>query len=445
MTLEELRRRIAELHQQRTALNATAIAENRALTDEEETRYQDLTTQFNAGVTQLNRATELEQEERSLARPQQEPTRPEVGGGETRMPSMEELGWAPGVRGFGEFLQAVRRSSTGVVDRRLVASRELEQRAALGGNELVPSDGGFLVGMDMANEILRNVHQASVLAQRARHIPISSDSNGIKFNGVDETSRVTGSRWGGVQVYWVAEAGTATDKKPKFRRIELGLHKLMGLYYATDELLADASALGSLVQQAFTEEMAWVVDYAVLFGTGAGQPLGIFNSDALVSVAKETGQGAATVVAQNIIKMWNRLYAPSRSNATWYVNQDVEAQLWTMTLPVGTGGVPLFMPPGGLSQSPYSSLMGRPVVPIEQLPSVGTLGDIALLDPTQYVMSDKGGIQQATSIHVQFLTDEETFRWILRTDGQPFWSKAITPADGSSNTRSPFVTLAARA
>ena len=62
-------------------------------------------------------------------------------------------------------------------------------------------------------------------------------------------------------------------------------------------------------------------------GTGAGQPLGLLNADATISVAKETGQAAATVLSENIFGMWARLHAPRRQNAVWLINQEIEPQL----------------------------------------------------------------------------------------------------------------------
>ena len=53
----------------------------------------------------------------------------------------------------------------------------------------------------------------------------------------------------------------------------------------------------------------------------------------------------------------------------------------------------------------------------------------------------KGGMQAASSIHVQFVTDETAFRFVLRLDGQPLWHSALTPYKGS-DTLSPFVTVA---
>jgi HK97 family phage major capsid protein len=274
-------------------------------------------------------------------------------------------------------------------------------------------------------------------------IPISANSNGLTLYGVDETSRVAGSRRGGVRGYWASEGDEKTSSKPKFREINLRLNKLVGLVYATDELLADAAALGAYVQQVLPEELRFLAEDAIINGTGAGQPLGVLNAGCLVSVAKETGQAADTVVAENIIKMWSRRWA-GNNDYIWLVNQDVTPQLHQLNLPVGTGGALVYMPPGGLSQSPYGSLYGRPVIETEYNDTVGDQGDIILFSPSAYQMIDKGGIQSASSIHVRFIYDETVFRFVYRVDGQPLWHQPLTPYK-SSNTQSPFVALDARA
>lgn len=326
----------------------------------------------------------------------------------------------------------------------MVDDRIKAQKAILGANETVPSEGGFLVQKDFAAEIFSLMHDSGAVASRVRRIPIGANANGLKMNAIDETSRATGSRFGGVTGYWVAEGGTITASQPTFRQMELELRKVAAALYATDELLADTTALGAVMTQAAGQELAFMVDDALINGNGAGRPLGVLNAASLVSVAKETGQAATTLVADNLVKMWSRMWAGSRSNAVWFINQDVEPQLLTLDLPVGTGGVPVYLPPGGFSQAPYGTLFGRPVVPIEHCATLGTVGDVILADMSQYLMIDKGGVQAASSIHVQFLTDQQVFRFIYRVDGQPMWSSALTPASGSGNTLSPFVALATR-
>ncbi len=317
--------------------------------------------------------------------------------------------------------------------------------AATGLNETTPSDGGFLVQQDFSTEMLQDVFETGVLASRCKRVQISGNSNSIKINGVDETSRAS-TRYGGIVGYWADEAEEKTKSKPKFRKIELNLKKLVGLCYATDELLDDAAALESVTRSGFVSEFGFLLDDAIVNGTGAGQPLGILNSGCLVSVAKETGQTAATVVAENVIKMYSRLFANSRTNSVWLINQNIEPQLFTMSLAVGTGGVPIYMPAGGLSSQPYATLFGRPVIAIEQAATLGTQGDIILADLNGYILAEKGGIQSDMSIHVRFIYDESVFRFILRVDGQPVRASALTPyKGGASYTQSHFIALDTRA
>ena len=364
-------------------------------------------------------------------------------------------------KGIGEFLLAVARGgderllplkSTDPVDEGgydmvkavgIAAIGDLRPavKAVSGLSEGVPSAGGFLVGTDAAPGLLSRTYEVGELLRRVDMIGISANSNGMTFNAEDETSRADGSRRGGIRAYWAAEATEKDATKPKFRQMALKLNKVIGLCYATDELLADAAALGSWIMSAFPEEMSFVMEDAIYNGTGAGMPLGILGSGCLVSVAKESGQAATTIVAENVINMWSRMWSRSRRNAVWLINQDVEPQLHTLNIPHGTAGQLVYMPPGGLSVSPYATLYARPVLPIEYAPTLGQVGDIMLADMNQYQMINKGGIEAASSIHVRFIYDETCFRFVYRIDGQPKWDSTLTPKSGSSNTLSPFIVL----
>lgn len=343
---------------------------------------------------------------------------------------------------FGEQLMAVYNSDrkNGSVDARLFEVNN----AASGGAAAVDSDGGYLIQSDFAAEILQKAYEQGQILSRTRQVEISSPSNRLVMNAVDESSRVNGSRHGGVQVFWEEEAGSPDATKPKFRKMDIKLQKLMGLGYATEELLQDASALNSIMANAFASEVTFKQEDAILRGSGAGQSLGILNSDSLVSVAKETGQGADTLVAENIIKMYARMYAPSIGSAVWLANQAIMPQLMQMGLPVGTGGQLVYTPPAGLAQAPYGTLLGRPVVFVEHASALGDVGDLMFVDLSQYLVINKGGLRADQSMHVKFDTDEMAFRFVLRTNGQPMWDKPLTPYKGA-DTLSPFVALAARA
>jgi len=341
---------------------------------------------------------------------------------------------------FGEQLMDVVKAANNDGD----AIARLMEVKATGLSEGVAADGGFLVQTDYSNELLKKIHDTGVLAAKCRKITISSNSNGVKIPYIAESSRADGSRWGGVLAYWLNEAGSKTPSDPEFGKLELSLKKLIGLCYATDELLQDAAALESIISQAFSEEFGFKIDDAIINGTGAGQPLGILNAACLVTVAKEVGQPNTTIVYDNVLKMWSRMWAKSRANAVWLINQDIEPQLNKMNMAVGTGGVPVWLPAGGATATPYSTLFGRPVIPVEQCQTLGTKGDIYLADFSQYIIAEKGGMQTASSIHVKFTYDETCFRFVYRIDGRPWWAAALIPYTGAANTQSPFITLAGR-
>lgn len=242
----------------------------------------------------------------------------------------------------------------------------------------------------------------------------------------------------------MSEGTAKTPSQPAFRAMELRLHKACALVYATDELLGDASALQSYLMRVYPDELTFLVENAIIAGTGAGQPQGVLLSPALVTQAIVAGQANTTVVAQNLISMWSRRYIGA-GDYVWFINQDVTPQLMQLSLPVGAaGGQLIYMPPGGISGAPYGSIFGRPVIEIEYCSTLGTVGDIILCAMSQYQGIQKGGVEAASSIHFLFDHDETAFRFVYRFDGQSLWNSAVTPHSGSTNTVSPFVTLAGR-
>lgn len=421
-----LQQRKFDLQAEGRALADRIEADGRAMTDEERSRV----AAIRAEMAQVEEALALVEETRTWER-----TAPAV----ERMPAQVKAE-PDGFKSFGEQLQAVARAYMpgGSIDRRLMPS------AAAGLNEAVGSEGGFMVQKDFATDLFAQAFGQSEILRRCRPMPISAGANGTKITMIDETSRANGSRWGGSQAYWAAEAATVTASQPKFRQVELDLKKLFGLAYATEENLQDAAQLEAVVRESFGEEMIFKAEDAVIEGTGAGQPLGILNAGCKIEVTKEAGQTADTIVAENIDKMWARMHPNFKRNAVWLINPDCWPQLASMSRAVGVGGGPAFMPMGGLSASPYATLYGKPLIEVEYASTVGDAGDIILADFSQYYLAQKNGVQAASSIHVRFIYDEMTFRFIWRLDGQPRFASALTPFKGS-NTLAPFVTIAARA
>jgi HK97 family phage major capsid protein len=315
------------------------------------------------------------------------------------------------------------------------------QHRATGMNEDVGSMGGHALDTEFVERILSRTYDLGQFIGRAMKIPITQrNATGLRLSLFAEASRATGSRLGGLRMTWLKEGGVIPASKPTLRSVDMRLAKLAGLIYMTDDLFSDVPALEKILEEAFAEETAFAVEYSAFTGNGAGELLGVLNSPSLIAVAKQGGQSAATIVAQNIIDMFGRMWGPSRHRACWFVNMEAEPLL--IPLVNVASGDRLYEPakvPGE-----YAMMLGSPVIPVEYCSAPGTVGDIVYADPSQYLITDKGGPQFTPSIHVAFLTAENAFRFIYRVQGQSSWSAPVTPMNGA-NTLSPFVALEARA
>lgn len=355
---------------------------------------------------------------------------------------------------FGEYLMAIREATNSMgrnVDPRLLplqASDDDETRAAgTGSNTQVPSEGGFLVGTEMQGGLLEKVNQVSTMMNLCDRYTITAEGvDSIGFDMIDETSRETGSRYGGVRIYHTDQLGQYTESRPKIAQHIFKPQKLTGLWFASDEIMRDARIMGQRVGSLFAKEMDFVIQDDIIRGTGIGMPLGLLNSNALVSTAKETDQTADTILFENFVHMRGNLVISSRANAQWFLNSEVEEALTLMGLIVGAGGAPVFLPDGSAASVPYNTLLGMPINLLEQNSAIGDVGDVILADMSQYPLVDLGGVDEASSIHFKFDYGQQAFRWTYRIYGAPQWAESVTPYKATSGKKvSPFVTLDERA
>lgn len=426
--LRELQARKAKHVAAMRAITDKAASEGRDLTDDEVTAFDT----ERAALAGLNAAIEREE---ALIEAERSVTIPAAAGAAIAVSENAENDPARGFHSFGEFAAAVRNAGNGIgaIDRRLTIGAAAP---GIAGNEGSGQDGGFLIPPQFSTEIFTLSLEDDALLPMTDGTEVGG--NGMVFPK-DETTP-----WGtdGVRAYWQAEATQANATKPKLGTTMMRLHKLMALAPVTDELLADTSALDSYLPGLMARSIRWKTDEAILFGTGAGQPQGAFNSDAAVVVQKDAGQTANTVSLSNITNMIARLPVGSFPRSCWLITPDALPSLFGLQL----GNYPIYLPiSSGAQGSPYGTLMGRPVYVSQHVAAFSAQGDIALVDLKGFyrTITKAGGIQTATSMHLYFDADAAAFRSILRVDGQPKISKPIAQAKGA-NQLSPFVQLGAR-
>ncbi len=353
-----------------------------------------------------------------------------------------------GFKNFGEFVSKVKIAHTGgEVDDRLKRIK-----AAQGQNEADGSEGGYLLVPEFSNRIVERMTEdpTGILARCDKYVMGSNALTILGVNDADRTAAAT--RYGGVIAYWVAEAAQITASTMAFRQIQLRLNKIAALVYCTDEMLDDAALINlpQKIEDKVSEAMTDTVLEAIMFGDGVGKPHGALASTnpALVAVAIENNQLAATIVTQNISKMYWHMPPKGYSNAIWLFNPECGPQfdLLNANMEVAGGYYPLYMPPGGLSAQPYSSLKGRPAIPTEHCEALGAQGDVVYADFSQYALGMRGTVKSAMSIHLRFDYEETCFRFSFRIDGRSLWDKYVTPRKGAGTFYlSPFVALAVRA
>lgn len=342
--------------------------------------------------------------------------------------------------GAGEFFVAVHKAApgmTGYVDPRLLAG-------ATGLNQQIPSEGGFLVAPEIASTIWDEMNADRLaLLPRTDSYTVTGESAILPANA--ETSRVQGSLYGGLRAYWISEADQITKSKPTFRQIRLEPQSCAVLAYGTEKLLANAGpVLEQYLTRAAAAAITHLVNQAIVEGTGAGQPKGLLTSGSVVSVAKESGQAAASVLPENVAKMWARLHPIARENAVWLYHSSVEPALDTLATVVKNSSSENV---GGYAAKVFDpelrTLKGRPILPCDFCAVLGTVGDLILVDLKSYATATRGTIETALSMHVRFDYAESAFRFMFAVDGQTWLQSAITPAKGS-DTLSTVVTLATR-
>lgn len=427
--------KIAEMKAKRDALKADASA----ILDEIETNggfdadaSVDLVAEYEAKKDEIaqidgtiNRAERLSEERRNM-RPTAS-ARPALSLG-TNEP---DPATTAGFKSLAEFASAVRQEVTGTgYDGRLhAAPTNVHERGGSAGE-------GFLVPTEYRDAIWNAVTEQDDFLSRFTLTPTSAAS--VEYVK-DETTP-----WGsaGIQANWRGEGTAMTPDKLRLKAGRLEVDQLYVLAAVSDEMLADAPRVESHLTQKAAQAIAYKAGEAVVNGNGAGQPLGFLTSAAKVEVAKESGQTASTIVPANVNKAYSRRLMTQGSQPFWMANMDIFEQLQSMGFGTDT---PLFYPPTGIAGAPNGTLLGLPVVYTEHAQTLGTAGDLVLVDPAGYFAAVRGGgVQFAASMHLWFDYAVSAFRWTFRMGGTPILSAPVSPDKGSA-TKSHFVSIATRA
>jgi HK97 family phage major capsid protein len=234
-------------------------------------------------------------------------------------------------------------------------------------SERVPAEGGFLVPENLRDDLLTVMLEQSEIRGRAHVVPM--DSLRVPWPTIDDTSH-TSTVYGGVSAVWTEEGGALTASAPAFARIVLEARKLTSFTSIPNELLQDASpTIEAFITETWPAAMAWFEDLAFIRGSGVGEPQGILNSPAAVTVPCSTTAHVLDWTA--VVTMWSRLLPQcfKSDSLVWLAAPDVIPGLLQLAAnaTVTTSGTTQIAPPLMLSGmqgigSPPAEMLGRPII-----------------------------------------------------------------------------------
>ena len=303
--------------------------------------------------------------------------------------------------------------------------------------ENVGASGGFLVPTEFQATLQAVLGENTFVRSRATTIRMRRRQ--ITLPVLDQTVTTAGiPHWfGGMHFHWTEESEQKSASDPAFRDVNLVAHKLIGYTTASDELVADSAiSLSDFLAGplGFAGGVAWYEDYAFLRGTGLGQPLGVINAGATITVARQAvGNPIQYVDLVNMLES----FLPS-GRGVWLFTQNAMSNLMTLQDPVGN----YIWQPNAREGVPQT-VFGIPVYFTEKLPTVGNAGDVLLADFRYYLLGDRQATTIESTQYDLWRYDKTSWRVVHRVDGRPWMSAPLTLVDGTVQV-SPFVILGAK-
>lgn len=443
-TLAELRARQAEITARQKALTAEATKAGGAFSAEQRTEFDTLDTEYDtnaADIVTLEAEAAADAQRMAKANGRKvtvaEPRKVAPGASAALPMNTKPLILDDPNKGFTsprEFILSVVQAGRGMEHDDRLKYLTVGSDEARGNSD--PA-GGFLVPEGFSPDVLKIMPEEDPMGGLTTKIPMERPI--VKMPARADKNHST-SVSGGLTVTRRPETVAANASQMTLEPVTMEAHSLFGLSYVTEELLVDSpTSFSAMLSAGFSDQFTAHLINERLNGTGVGEFQGVIGAACTVSVSKETGQAAATIVKENLDKMAARCYGFSK--AVWLANHNCRPQLSALAQAIGTGGalVPYFTFDPNTGRA---FLLGRPLIFTEFCKTLGTVGDLVLGNWSEYLEGIYQPLQSAESIHVRFVNHERAFKFWLRNAGVPWWKSALTPKNG--DTLSPFVTLATR-
>ena len=270
--------------------------------------------------------------------------------------------------------------------------------------------GGYLVPTEYRSELIKRLPELSELFPHVRKVPVISDSG--EYPKLDTDVTIT---WGR------AENAAITETDPAFTQLTWTVRNMSAITYLSRELASDANPnIIETITGLFSEAVAAERDKMIAVGDGSTQPLGIYSTAGLSSVAVD---GSLTYA--KLVELKFALSRKHHTNARWVLNS---TNLQRITGVTDDNGQPIFRDALVAGETPR--ILGRPYAVQDDLPD----SQVFFGDLSQYLWFDREQmvIESTATGGDMFKKHQVAVKVVERCDGTLGLSQAFVKATGIS-------------
>jgi HK97 family phage major capsid protein len=379
----------------------SAATENRALSDEEQGRWdalqeemQKLDVRIRAVLDTEKRAKDADDAFDALSgrKPEQGQAARTAGGGEM----LQEIRkWARGEEGSSRALEIRRDPGLGPINYRVLTTAG--QNTGTNASSIIPTD--------FYDMLIAHLIEVSGVMQCGP--TVLNTGGGETLQVPKTTSHSTAAS--------ASQAGSLPTSDPAFSMQPLSAYKYGILLQCARELIDDTAVdlLGYLAMQA-GRALGNAFGNDLVNGSGTAQPAGIVTTATTGVTGSVTGVSGAPSYA-NLVDLEYSVIAPYRQSRSCYWLA-ADKTIGSFRKITDTVGRPIWEPSAVLGSPDL--LLGKPLVADPFMPQLATSAKaIAFGDFSQFFVRLVGGVRFERSDDFAFGSDLVTFRAILRGDG----------------------------
>jgi HK97 family phage major capsid protein len=238
-----------------------------------------------------------------------------------------------------------------------------------------PTLGGYTVPEDFRLPVLDLPPEPPHILQRATVVPAPTGEITMpKSNQTDQ------NEFGGMTGQWISEAGLKPKTDTTFEQVKIAAYEYAMHTQISHRLLSrSAIAMEQWVATKARQVCLDALDTAFINGDGNGKPLGFLQTAGIRTVVRGTAGAASN---DDLVKLKYALRPQHRARGVFVLEDGV---LEAFELSKDLINRPLFK--NTIANGPYDMIAGYPYISTTRSPALGSDGDVAFIDLSEYYVA----------------------------------------------------------